>query len=35
MSVFDLINTYSSDTLAQGILKSVFAFTYVGRYVRR
>ena len=27
MSGFDLIHTYSSDTLAQGILKSFFAFT--------
>ena len=27
MSCFDLIHTYSSDTLAQGILKSFFAFT--------
>ena len=25
--VFDLLHTYSSDTLAQGILKSFFAFT--------
>ena len=28
MSGFDLIHTYSSDALAQGILKSCFAFTY-------
>ena len=28
MSGFDLIHTYSSDALAQGILKSFFAFTY-------
>ena len=27
MSGFDLIHTYSSNTLAQGILKSFFAFT--------
>ena len=27
MSGFDLIHTYSSDALAQGILKSFFAFT--------
>ena len=27
MSGFDLIHTYSSDALAQGILKSCFAFT--------
>ena len=29
MSGFDLIHTYSSDALAQGILKSFFAFTNV------
>ena len=28
MSGFDLIHTYSSDALAQGILKSFFAFTH-------
>ena len=27
MSGFDLIHTYSSDALAQGILKSFFVFT--------
>ena len=27
MSGFDLIHTYSSDAMAHGILKSVFAFT--------
>ena len=29
MLCFDLIHTYSSDTLAQGILKACFAFTNV------
>ena len=29
MSGFDLIHTYSSDALAEGILKSFFAFTNV------
>ena len=32
MSGFDLIHTYSSDALAQGILKSFFAFISLPRF---